>query len=76
MGWLFLHLLFAKDTLSFCEGILYTPCSLQLLFLKINLENSRSVPIGSIENVYSLATILGCRFLHPPVGVALKARCL
>ena len=63
------HLLFADDTILFCdtdvEQILYI-WLLLLSFqavtgLKVNVHKSEMVPIGEVVDVHALAEILGCR---------------
>ena len=82
-----LHLLFADDTLLFCdvdvEKILHV--RLFLLFfqavtgLKVNVSKSETIPIGEVNNVHALVEILGCRvgslprtYLGMPLGVSHK----
>jgi hypothetical protein len=64
----FSHLLFADDTLIFCNArpsqLRYLR-SLFLLFeaasgLKVNLAKSASIPVGDVDQMVSLADILGC----------------
>jgi hypothetical protein len=64
----FSYLLFADDTLIFCNGRpsqLHCLRSLFLLFeatsgLKVNLAKSKLIPMGDVDQVESLADILGC----------------
>jgi hypothetical protein len=69
------HLLFANDTLIFCEPkvehIQHLKCLL-LCFeavsgLKINLSKSMIVPIGAMGNLEVLSNILGCRVESLPL---------
>jgi len=63
------HLLFADDTILFCdadvEQILHVwmllLCFQAMTGLKVNILKSEMVPIGEINNVHALAEILGCR---------------
>jgi hypothetical protein len=65
------YLLFADDTLIFCEANFEHLRNLQCLFLcfeavlglKINLSKSEIIPIGEVDDVESLASIIGCRVL-------------
>jgi hypothetical protein len=82
------HLLFADDTLILCEPNVTHFRDLRCLFLcfeavsglKINLSKSEIVPIGEVENVVELASILGCgvatlpmKYLGLPLGAHYKA---
>ena len=63
------HLLFADDTLVFCndtrEQLAYLSWVLlwfeAISGLKINLEKSSILPVGTVENLEDLAAELGCR---------------
>jgi hypothetical protein len=82
------HLLFADDTLIFCEPNVKHFRDLRCLFLcfeavsglKINLSKSEIVPIGDVGDVRGLASILGCgvaslpmKYLGFPLGAHYKA---
>ena len=78
------HLLFADDTILFCdadeEQILHVRmlllCFLAVTGLKVNVLKSEMVPIGEVPNVHVLAEILGCRIWSLPItylGMALGA---
>jgi len=75
--------LFADDILVFCEA---NPDHLRYLRvllvsgLKVNLAKSLLVPIGNVDNVVKLASILGCwtsslplKYLGMPLGARHKA---
>ena len=63
------HLLFADDTILFCdaneEQIVHVRmlllCFEAVTSLKINALKSEMVPIGEVPNVHVLVEILGCR---------------
>ena len=81
------HLLFADDTLIFCDADL---CQIEklrdilLLFefvssLKINLGKFELVPMGEVSNMGDLVVVLGCRqsllplkYFGLPLGAKLK----
>ena len=68
------HLLFADDTLIFCEmsqDQLTYLCWLLMLFeacsgLKINLEKSKLIPVGRVSNAEVLVDELGCKMVISP----------
>ncbi|KAG7984034.1 hypothetical protein I3843_04G136900 [Carya illinoinensis] len=68
------HLLFADDMLIFCDPDLDYICSLRALLLcfevvfglKVNLSKSEVVPIGMVNNLSEVATILGCKVSSLP----------
>ena len=77
------HILFADDTILFCnadeEQILHVRmlllCFQEVTGLKVNALKSEMVPIGEVPNVHVLAEILGCRigsllmtYLGMPLG--------
>jgi hypothetical protein len=79
------HLLFADDTLIFCEPNVEQfrdlRCLLQcfeaVLGLKINLSMFETVPIGVVGDVEDLASILGCSVASLPIkylGLPLGAK--
>jgi hypothetical protein len=82
------HLLFENDTLIFCGAHAEHVRNLRCTFLcfeavsglMINLGKSELVPIGEVEDVESLAHILGCRigsllmtYLGMPLGASFKS---
>ena len=68
------HLLYADDTIIFCESkedqLLYPSWALLWfevsLGLKINLDKSELIPVGAVDNLDALAAELGCRNRHLP----------
>jgi hypothetical protein len=85
------NLLFADDTLIFCDAdvdqIGYLKCTL-LCFeavsgLRVNLGKSEMVPIGNVPNIQELAAMLECRisallmnYLGLPLGARYKSKTL
>ena len=63
------HLLFADDTILFCDADVGQILHIRLLLLsfqavislKVNVHKSEMVPIGEVVNVHVLVEILGCR---------------
>ena len=81
------HLLFAYDTIFFCDASIEQIFSIRLVLtcfqaftgLKVNVEKSEIVPIGEVCNIQSLANILQCRvdslpmiYLGMPLGTLYK----
>ena len=63
------HLLFADDTILFCDADVEQILHIRLLLLsfqavtglKVNVHKSEMVPIEEVVDVHALAEILGCR---------------
>ncbi|XP_050277754.1 uncharacterized protein LOC126719217 [Quercus robur] len=80
------HLLFADDTLIFCDADLDQVLFLRMILiwfevvsgLKINLGKSELVPIGMVHNLGLLLNVLGCKQGTPPMkylGLPLGDKC-
>ena len=69
------HLLFANDTILFCDASREQILSIRLVLacfqtftgLKVNVGKSEIVPIGEVRNIQSLANILKCRVGNLPM---------
>jgi hypothetical protein len=79
------HLLFADDTLIFCDPIADQIRDLRCLLLcfeaasglRINLSKSEMVPVGEVRDVEELTSILGCGVASLPLkylGLSLGAK--
>ena len=82
------HLLFANDTLVFCDAskehvevLSWAFMWFEAIFgLKINLHKSELIPMGVVPNFEDLARVLGCKvgslpscYLGLPLGAAFKS---
>ena len=82
------HLLFADDTILFCDASREQLLSIRLALscfqaftgLKVNVGKSEIVPVGEVNNLVALARILQCRvgslptkYLGTPLGTSFKA---
>ncbi|KAF5471044.1 hypothetical protein F2P56_011519 [Juglans regia] len=85
------HLLFADDTLIFCDSDPDQICSLRALLLcfeaisslKVNLLKSELVPDGLVNNLSEVTAILGCKvsllpnkYLGLPLGAPHKSKAM
>ena len=81
------HLLFANDTILFCDTSRDQLLSIRLVLscfqaftsLKVNVGKSEIVPVGEVNNLDVLANILQCRvgslpmkYLEMPLGTSIK----
>ena len=72
------HLLFADDTILFCDASREQILSIRLVLtcfqaftgLKVNVEKSEIIPMGEVSNIQSLANILQCRVGNLPMKTA------
>ena len=82
------HLLFANDSILFCDADVKQILHVRLLLLcfqavtslKVNVQKSEMVPIGKVNDVHALVEILGCRvgtlpmsYLGMPLGTSHKS---
>jgi hypothetical protein len=79
------HLLFADDTLVFCNADVVQLEALRRVFtwfevisgLKVNLQKSEMVPVGDVPNLAELVAVLGCKSAALPMiylGLPLGAK--
>ena len=81
------HLLFADDTLIFCDANIDQMLILRMVLIwfevvsgmKVNLGKSELVVVGAVHNIDLLVAILGCKqgslpmkYLGLPLGVKFK----
>ena len=70
------HLLFANDTILFCDADMEQILHIRMLFicfqavtsLKVNVRKSEMVPIGAVDNVHVLARPLGFWVGNVPIS--------
>ncbi|RVW91841.1 hypothetical protein CK203_030130 [Vitis vinifera] len=83
-----LHLLFVDDTLLFCKAISKRLRYLSWVFLwfeaifglKVNKDKSEAIPVGRVDSLANIVSILGCRigklpssYLGLPLGAPFKS---
>jgi hypothetical protein len=83
------HLLFADDTLIFCNADVVQLESLRRVFtwfevvsgLRVNLQKSEMVPVGYVPNLEALVDVLGCKlsalpmtYLRLPLGAKFNSK--
>ena len=81
------HLLFADDTILFCDASSKQLLSIRLVLscfqaftgLKVNIGKTEIIPVGEVNNIITLANILQCRvgklpmkYLGMPLGTSFK----
>ena len=75
------HLLFANDTILFCDASrdqllsirLAMSCFQAFIGLKVNVGKSEIVPVGEVNNLAELASILQCRMGSLPMKYLVMA---
>lgn len=85
------HLLFADDTLVFCEARAAELGYLRLVLLyfeavsglRVNIAKSEIMPVGNVENIGELASFFGCKvayfptsYLGLPLGASFKSKAI
>ena len=72
------HLLFANDTILFCDTSIeqflhirmLLTCFTVVIGLKINVSKSEMVPVGEVNNLDELANVLGCKVGVLPLDIS------
>lgn len=85
------HLLFADDTLIFCDAETFQLGYLRLVLiffqmvsgLRVNIGKSKILPVGVVENIDNLASAFGCKistlpssYLGLPIGGPFKSKAM